>query len=395
MSGRTYDLVIVGGGLAGGLTALATSQHNPDVSVIMLEAGETFGGNHRWSWFDSDLSDDAGELMRAFSARRWEGGYDVRFPAHQRHLRGTYNSLASSDFDAVLREKLPDQSCRTGAEVAALDAGGVTLGGGERITARAVLDCRNFAASKHLSGGWQVFCGQNWRMAAPHRVQHPVIMDAGLTQHGAYRFMYLLPLSDTELFLEDTYYADEPSLDRDLLASRIATYVEQHGWTGEVVHEELGVLPVVTRGDFSKAWQVAGQEGVALGGARGLFSHPLTSYTLPFAAANALAIARALPMDGTEFAAMMGKRAAAHWRSTGFYRNLGRMLFDAAEPDLRYRIFERFYRLPEGLIERFYAGRSTLLDRIRVLSGKPPVPIFAAIRALAGSGTPLANGEAQ
>jgi lycopene beta-cyclase len=60
------------------------------------------------------------------------------------------------------------------------------------------------------------------------------------------------------------------------------------------------------------------------------------------------------------------------------------MLFKAAEPAARYRILERFYRLDPSLIGRFYAGTSTMIDKARVLTGKPPVPIRRAIRALAG-----------
>ena len=69
---------------------------------------------------------------------------------------------------------------------------------------------------------------------------------------------------------------------------------------------------------------------------------------------------------------------------------LTRMLFGAAEPRSRYRMLERFYRLPEPLIERFYAGRSTSADALRILAGKPPVPIGAAIASLMGGGRPLA-----
>ena len=72
-----------------------------------------------------------------------------------------------------------------------------------------------------------------------------------------------------------------------------------------------------------------------------------------------------------------------------FYRRLGRMLFGAGNPEERYKVFERFYRLPAPLIERFYAARSTRLDRARVLCGKPPVPVMGAVRALASDGAPL------
>ena len=50
--------------------------------------------------------------------------------------------------------------------------------------------------------------------------------------------------------------------------------------------------------------------------------------------------------------------------------------------DALHEILERFYRLPEPLIERFYAGRPTVGDRIRILTGKPPVPVGRALRCM-------------
>jgi len=58
------------------------------------------------------------------------------------------------------------------------------------------------------------------------------------------------------------------------------------------------------------------------------------------------------------------------------------MLFLAAEPNQRYRVMQRFYGLSAGLIERFYRGAPTLADRIRILSGKPPVAILPALGCL-------------
>ena len=42
---------------------------------------------------------------------------------------------------------------------------------------------------------------------------------------------------------------------------------------------------------------------------------------------------------------------------------------------------ERFYALSEPLISRFYSGRSSLGDRVRLLAGRPPVPLVCAARA--------------
>ena len=61
---------------------------------------------------------------------------------------------------------------------------------------------------------------------------------------------------------------------------------------------------------------------------------------------------------------------------------LNKMLFIAADPDQRYKVLQRFYGLDASLISRFYAGQSTFADKVRVLSGKPPVPIGRALSAI-------------
>tara|TARA_A100001391_G_scaffold83275_1_gene54489 strand:- start:30045 stop:31241 length:1197 start_codon:yes stop_codon:yes gene_type:complete len=393
MTGQTCDMAIVGGGLAGGLIALAVTQARPDLSLRLIEAGAQLGGNHRWSWFASDLPAGGEALLAPFRTTEWDAGYDVRFPKHSRHLSSRYCSLASEDFAAVLTCDLPAEAILTETEVTKLDASGVTLGDGTRIEARAVIDCRGFAPTATLSGGWQVFMGRQMRLARPHGLTAPVIMDATVAQLGGYRFVYVLPLSAHEVFIEDTYYQDSPALDHAALSARLDDYALAQGWEGQVLSSETGVLPVITGGDFAAFRAERQIAGVAMAGARGGFVHPLTSYTLPFAVATALAVAADAQLPGDQLAARLEARAQEHWRAMGFYRLLGRMLFGAARPEERYRVFERFYRLSETLIERFYAGRSTLADRARVLAGKPPVPISRAIAALTRPAPPLLAPE--
>lgn len=398
-SAAAHDVVIVGGGLAGGLIALALHRHAPGCRFVLIEAGRTLGGHHRWSWFATDIRPQSRELMAGFAVNGWDEGYEITFPGYGRTLPTAYRSLASAEFHAKLISELPADRVLLGAKADTLDAGGVTLTDGTRINAKRVIDCRPFRASPHLAGGWQVFLGQQFRCEEPHGLTRPVIMDASVDQiapHGngaAYRFVYVLPLSPTEVFVEDTYYADQPKMDAEVLKGRVAEYARRKGWKGEVVDSEAGILPVISGGDFDAALSAMAIPGVALAGARGGFSHPLTSYTLPFAVDNALAIARLLAarpdLTGDQLAAFCQRRAKRHWRATGYYRMLSRMLFEAAEPDKRVVVFEHFYALRGNLVERFYAGRSTLPDQLRILTGKPPVSISRAIRAFFSPGKPL------
>ena len=393
MTREAFDLVIVGGGLAGGLIALSVQQRLPELSLALIETGKSFGGNHRWSWFEGDIGAEGETLLAPFEKTVWTGGNDVHFPGYSRRLAAEYRSLDSRDFDDALRRELPQSAIFAGCRAGEIGAGGVRLQSGEDLPARAVIDCRDAGPSPHLTGGWQVFLGQHLRTAAPHGIERPVIMDATVVQPGAYRFVYLLPLGTHEIFVEDTYYADSPALDADLMRKRIANYAADRGWRTEVLHEETGVLPVVTGGDFTAYRASLERPGVALAGARGGFTHPLTSYTMPIAVENALAIADMAHLPGPALANAVAARATRHWADTAYYRLLAKMLFDAAEPSKRYTIFERFYRLPEPLIERFYAARSTPADKARILSGKPPVKIGRAIRAILGKGAPLVHME--
>jgi len=167
MSSRRHDIAIAGGGLAGGLIALALTRARPDLSVVLVEEGEVLGGNHRWSWFESDLDAQGNALLATMRKTSWDGGYDVAFPGLVRHLSTPYVSLASADFDAALRRELPAEVIRCRAAIAGLDAQGIHLKSGEDIPARAVIDCRGFEAAGRSS--WAATCARPGPTASPAR----------------------------------------------------------------------------------------------------------------------------------------------------------------------------------------------------------------------------------
>lgn len=388
MTGRDFDIAIAGGGLSGGLIAAALARYRPDVRVVLVEAGENLGGSRRWSWFARDLSPEGEELLRPFRKTEWDAGCEVHFPTYRRALRSGYCSLDSGELDAALRRQLPADAIRVRRSVVDLDAQGMTLASGERITARAVIDCRGFAPTPLLRGGWRVFMGRYLRTPTPHGLARPVIMDARVEQRGACRFVHVLPLAAHELLVEDICYADTPVPDRSAQSRRIDEYCADQGWDGEILGGEAGVLPVVTGGNFAAFQAAQRAEGVAVAGGRGGFIHPLTAGSLPLAVEVALAVAAEADLPGDQLSALLEARARRHWSRSRFYRRLGRMLFGTLRPEERWRMFARVYRHPAALVERFHAGRSTRADRMRILFGGSPAGL-PAFGMLAGKGAPL------
>lgn len=375
----TCDLAIVGGGLAGGLAAYALSVRRPELDIRLIDPASAFGGNHVWSFFTSDIAPDDYWIVEPFIDHRWQG-YDIRFPAFAREFADEYNSIRSQTFDRKLRAELA-ATAPLRAEAVDLNATSVTLSDQSRIVAAGVIDCRGVADLSTIKFGWQKFIGQELRTKRPHGMTRPVIMDASVPQIDGYRFVYVLPFAADRLFIEDTYYSDGPDIDRDALTARIGDYARNHDWDiAEIVHEEIGALPVTTGGDFEAYWASGGGAG-KVGVRAGLF-HPTTGFSLPDAVRSAALIAALPDLSGDVIARALHAHARQAWTAGGFYRFLDRMLFHAAEPASRYAVLQRFYSLPAPLVARFYARRTTLLDKARILTGRPPVPIGRAMKAI-------------
>ncbi len=77
------DVAIVGGGLAGSLTALALHARRPDLDVRVIEGGETFGGHHLWSFFGADVLKPHRPLIAPIVAHAWP---DFSTPSSARGL---------------------------------------------------------------------------------------------------------------------------------------------------------------------------------------------------------------------------------------------------------------------------------------------------------------------
>jgi lycopene beta-cyclase len=376
----TAELVLVGGGLANGLIAHRILAENPDFPLLVIERGPSLGGNHTWSFHDSDVTTDQRGWLQPLVVHSWPQ-HELRFPRLARTMEGGYNSISSDRFHEVVGGALGDRLLLE-AEVEEVTPNRVRLVGGETIEARAVIDGRGDPGGNHLEIGYQKFLGLFVRLAEDHGLDDPVLMDATVEQRDGYRFVYTLPFSDRDLLIEDTYYSNGPRIDRDDLRHGIRSYASDQGWpVAEVTGEESGVLPIVYGGDIEGYWE-AGSPGVARSGMRGAFFQPTTGYSLPDAVSLADVVAANRELDGAALFHLTRERSINHWRRTGYYRLLNRMLFCAAEPDQRYRIFERFYGLSDPLIRRFYAGRLKWTDKLRVLTGKPPVPVIRALRCL-------------
>lgn len=381
-SKRKVDVALVGGGLANGLIAWRLAELRPDLAIEIIEAGDAPGGNHTWSFHEHDLTSAEHRWMAPFIAHRWTSN-EVQFPDRHRQLSTGYLSASSDLFRDRLMERFGG-SIRTGLSAKDVTATTVHLENGEKIEAGAVIDGRGYRASENLTLGFQKFLGQEIEFDAPHRVARPVIMDATVPQADGYRFVYLLPMSPTRLLVEDTYYADGDALDRETIRRNIEAYRDDKGWPpGRVVREEDGVLPIALAGDIEAFW--GEKRGIPSSGLNAALFHPTTGYSLPDAVHLADLVAGLPDHSAEALYAATRRHSVETWKARGFFRMLNRLLYLAGDPLKRYVILQHFYRLPEPLVSRFYAAKLRRADKVRILTGKPPVSVISALKVLSPS----------
>lgn len=370
-----FDVLLVGGGLQNGLIALAVLHAQPRTRIAIIEAGERLGGNHTWCVHARDVPERARAWFEPLIVQRWPS-YDVRFPTLARTLASEYSVISSERFAQVVSQRMGANALLLGTRATDITADHVRLSDGRVLRGRVVIDARGPNVQAYTgSAGYQKFVGIELVTPRPHGVERPLMMEATCVQSDGFRFFYLLPFAPDRLLIEETRFSRAPHLDLAAGRAAVLAYAERFGGVIERVREESGVLPM----PWSLGQSPFQCASPLVAGYRGGYFHPATGYSLPAAVRVADLIGTHVSAEpfGSEWRGFMRK----HRAQVSYALQLNRLLFSGfAESDM-WRVFERFYRLPEDLIERFYALSLSLPDRARILLGRPPRG-FSLTRAL-------------
>ncbi|MFI6306382.1 lycopene cyclase family protein [Amycolatopsis thailandensis] len=188
-----------------------------------------------------------------------------------------------------------------------------------------------------------------------------VFMDWRETESG---FLYVLPLGDGTVLVEETSLARKPGLPLELLAARLRARLKAAGLTSRGREERVRIVldvPVPRRG-----------RTVPFGAAGGLV-HPATGYSVATSVRLAEPVADAVVRAWDRGPAAAASAAhGALWpssaRTVHGLRRHGLRALCGMPPELVPVFFDLFFTLPTPLQRAFTTGREDLLGTVEAMS---------------------------
>ncbi len=370
MGQQSYDLTILGGGISGCLLLSAVRLRWPQASVQLIEKQERLGGNHTWCFHEADVPLNAWAWLRPLISKEWPS-YEVKFPQYQRQINSKYFAIRSEDLHQKMLQNFSENIHLSRAAKASDFPGSM------------IIDCRGWpplAEAKNF--GYQKFVGLEVELESPHGLQQVTLKDVSLPQADGYRFFYLLPWDEKRLLVEDTYYSNHAGLNVAELDAGIRDYIAAHGWKIKKVHRrEVGCLPLALYKNKAVKNSNSDSALLRLGAASGVLN-PVTGYTLPQTLQSIQALLENPQIEFQAWKKTLAHLNAKYENQFSYLRLLNRMMFLAAEPEKRFEILQRFYKLSPNLISHFYSAQLTSWEKARLLLGKPPVSVARALKVL-------------
>jgi lycopene beta-cyclase len=377
MSEKRY--VIIGAGAAGLSLCYALLERGITDEIVVADQKMAFTDDRTWCFWDN--APQTFSRLTAHCWHRWDVIQSDGQSASQTSPLG-YACLRGADFYAHVCEMIsrtPNVTLKLGSPIESVraDAHYVTVtAGGEVWDADYVFDSRPRPIPAAGLSFSQRFFGQFIRTSSPaFDSSRCTLMDFRVSQQRGLHFMYVLPFSQTEALVENTYIqparAEKITADqhRQEITAYLAETLPLTSFTIE--REEAGAIPMTTQ-PFPK------RDGrVFLIGTAGGCSKPSSGYTFTRIQEQCRQLADAAQSGALDFF----QEKHSSWRYRFFDTVFLQALSDnpAAFPGYFHRLFTHVQ--PDALTA-FLSETSTWPSDFQVLRSLPLRPFLtAALRA--------------
>ncbi len=371
------DILIIGAGLSGLLTFIKLYKDHPELKLTMIDSAPGFNPHKTWSCHESDLPVDS-DWIHFYVDKYWKKS-KVIFPKFEKIDNSAYLSIKSESFYEKIPSDIKKHIFWNQKILKTIKNNVYTQDTIYQASTIIEASGNNIIPSGHFA--YQDFVGYTIKTPLPHGINEPVIMDSHVEQKNGFRFIYSLPWSENEVLIEDTRYHLNKTATFASIEFDLKEYLNQKFPQGyEVVKKEQGSLPLPLSLDYYLKNFPRSSNAI---GYRGGFFHGTTGFSLPFAIeiANKIAAQKIIKQETLESLLWREWLIQIKKLKTNVFFN--KLIFISAIPNESYKIFQRFYELPQWTREHFYKNQLDFKTLLRIFTPIPPPPIKLASFLLA------------
>lgn len=372
------DLVIAGGGVAGSLLFDALMRLHPRIKAVLIERSSLLAGEQTMTIREPEAPPNLKDWILDLASASYPT-HQYRFPQYVRELNEPLYVLKSSELSKRLFSKYGSKILihqEVLSEEKTEDRALVTLSSGLQIETETLILARGWGPLPEAnSGGYQKFVGLDLELESPHLITTPIMMDAQVPQIDGARYLTILPLTETSLFVRDNYISKHAILKSERIEAEIKTYVEKHhGKIRNVLRRESGIIPL---GQLHPSPHQAAFPQI---GAEALSINPLGGAALTGLFHQIEAVANTSSLSPRTIQRALSTSAQRHLKARHLDLFLHQLLQADPDPSRRFLIYSSLYQLPAPLLERVLSGRTSHKDRLVILLKYFPAYLPQALR---------------
>ena len=373
-----FDLVIIGGGCAGLSLAYQLSQFGENCPrTLIIEERANYTNDRTWCFWD--LEDPIHKNLAPYAWKKFT--IKNNHIAHEYSCQETpylmlpsdifYKNIlsvikANAKIQLLAGEKIVDQVTKEGTWQIPTST--------FMATATNVVDTRPIKTmTKKDSLMWQSFVGYEVELDGPlFNTDKLVLMDFDSSFKEGLGFIYCLPTSKTTALIEYTVFSEELFVAEQLTAKlleKIGEYTQNTSY--KIVRKEAAILPMGNKEIDQQEDPTYLFAGLFAGGAR-----PSSGYA--FQRIQAWAKECALELKNNH--------QLKKFKKDSFIQKWMDLLFITVikkNPTIGAKVFEELFKNCEAkTVAKFMSDRSSLLDKLKIVTSLPALPFILAIPEL-------------
>ncbi|MFI4846806.1 MAG: lycopene beta-cyclase CrtY [Candidatus Makana argininalis] len=360
-----FNIILIGLGLSNGLIAIRLKQYFPDIDILIIEKNININSNKTWSFHFNKNFLIKNNWLFPLIDYFWPK-YIVNFNNYRRIINKEYLTITSYKFYKLIK-KYFKKNILFKYVVSILSDHSLKLNNHNILNSDIIIDGRGYKKSNKIKSYFQYFFGQEFKILNyNNNIKNPIIINNIINYKYGYRFLYILPISKYNIFIEDTIYLNNFNLNINISNDNILRYLKKNKFViKNILREEKGIIPIYIYNNFNFFIK---KIKIPCSGLRAGLLNNTTGYSFQYSVFLSDKISKINKFTSSYLNKLIIHISYKIWNRNIFLRILNSIFFIKNLNFKKQYLIKNFYKLSDNLINKFYLCKLNLLEKIKIIN---------------------------